>query len=255
MAPSLVTSSQGHLPLLQPSPVRVLVDAIHQYQNSHSVENPSPSFENESRHPSPVPHNEIDVTEDPFRSSSTQTPNSFFESLTRMSPNDAVAGPSTPSPLNDFSRTLAAQEESKNNSKKRGKLMGNGLPCYLSGDAFYTRVVDHEKAAADEEAAKQARKEGREQRAAALEEWKKAEEARKQRNRELTGKYQMELERWKEEKERAKMEKCRLAWKKPTRGKLEAPLPKPVVAEGTAGDELDVDEDERENASDEDEEE
>ncbi|KAG1880096.1 hypothetical protein F4604DRAFT_1745117 [Suillus subluteus] len=64
----------------------------------------------------------------------------------------------------------------------------------------------------------------------------------------------MELERWKEEKERAKMEKRRLAWKKPTRGKLEAPLPKPVVAEGTAGDE-DVDEDERENASDEDEEE
>ncbi|KAG0692688.1 hypothetical protein DFH29DRAFT_1008237 [Suillus ampliporus] len=91
---------------------------------------------------------------------------------------------------------------------------------------------------------------------AALEEWKKAEEARKQRNRELTGKYQMELERWKEEKERAKMEKRRLAWKKPTRGKLEAPLPEPVVAEGTAGDGLDVDEDEHEpNASDEGEEE
>ncbi|KAG1821080.1 uncharacterized protein BJ212DRAFT_1337277 [Suillus subaureus] len=51
------------------------------------------------------------------------------------------------------------------------------------------------------------------------------------------------------------LEKHRLAWKKPTRGKLEAPLPKPVVAEGTAGDKLDVDEDERENASDEDEEE
>ncbi|KAG2067563.1 hypothetical protein BDR04DRAFT_1104842 [Suillus decipiens] len=38
---------------------------------------------------------------------------------------------------------------------------------------------------------------------------------------------------------------------------LEAPLPKPVVAEGTAGDELDVNKDEQlhENASDEDEEE
>lgn len=324
MATSLVTSNQGHLPLLQPSPVRVLADAIHQYQNAHSVENP-------------------------FRSSSTQTPSSFFESLTHLSPNNAVAGPSTPSPLDDFSRTvvnslastsasflvsssplhsssqfpryipasispsrkrksklldfepetqrewalqqglvaahereaaqkammggmqstiilqgmycdslhgqLAAQEEAKNNSKKRGKLMGNGLPCYLSGDAFYTRVVDHEKAAADEEVAKQARKEGREQRAAVLEEWKKTEEARKKRNRELKGRYQTDLERWKEEKELVKLEKRRLAWKKPTRGKLEVPLPKPVLAEGTAGDEFDVDGDDHENASDEDEEE
>ncbi|KAG2092293.1 uncharacterized protein F5147DRAFT_585922 [Suillus discolor] len=239
MATSLVTSNQGHLPLLQPSPVRVLADAIHQYQNAHSVENPS------------LPFDDIEVTENAFRSSSTQTPSSFFESLTCLSPNNAVAGPSTPSPLDDFSRT----EEAKNNSKKRGKLMGNGLPCYLSGDAFYTRVVDHEKAAADEEVAKQARKEGREQHAAVLEEWKKTEEARKKRNRELKGKYQMDLERWKEEKELAKLEKRRLAWKKPTRGKLEAPLPKPVLAEGTAGDELDVDGDDHENASDEDEEE
>ena len=60
--------------------------------------------------------------------------------------------------------------------------MGDGLPCYLSGNAFYTRVVDHEKVAADEEAAKQARNEGREQRAAVLEEWKKTEETREQRN-------------------------------------------------------------------------
>ncbi|KAG1777812.1 hypothetical protein EV702DRAFT_969002 [Suillus placidus] len=236
MATSLVTSNQGHLPLLQPSPVRVLADAIHQYQNAQSVENPS------------LPFDDIDVTENPFRSSSTQTPNSFFESLTRLSPNDAIAGPSTPSPLDDFSRT----EEAKNNSKKRGKLMGNGLPCYLSGDAFYTRVVDHEKAAADEEVAKQ---EEREQRAAALEEWKKMEEARKHHNRESKGKYQMDLEWWKEEKERVRLEKRRLAWKKPMRGKLEAPLPKPVVVEGTAGDELDVDGDDHENASDEDEEE
>ncbi|KAG1898406.1 uncharacterized protein F5891DRAFT_955576 [Suillus fuscotomentosus] len=233
MALSLITSNQGHLPLLQSSPVQVLVDAIHQYQNSHSVEN-----------------NETDATEDPFCSSSTQTPNSFFKSLTHISPNDVVAGPSTPSPLDNFSCT----EESKNNLKKCGKLMGNGLPCYLSGNAFYMRVVNHEKAA-DEEAAKQARKEGREQCAAGLEEWKKVEEARKQCNRELMGTYQMELERWKEEKEHVKMEKHRLVWKKPTQGKLEAPLHKPVVVEGTVGDELDVGKDEHENASDEDEEE
>lgn len=94
MATSLVTSNQGHLPLLQPSPVRVLTDAIHQYQNAHSVENPS------------LPFDDIDVTENPFRSSSTQTPSSFFESLTHSSPNNAVAGPSTPSPLDDFSRTV-----------------------------------------------------------------------------------------------------------------------------------------------------
>jgi hypothetical protein len=57
---------------------------------------------------------------------------------------------------NSLHGQLTAQEESRNNSKKCGKLMGNGLPCYLSGDAFYTRVVNHEKAVADEEVANQA---------------------------------------------------------------------------------------------------
>jgi len=52
----------------------------------------------------------------------------------------------------------------------------------------------------------------------------------------------MELDRWKEERS-AKMEKRQLAW---TQGKLEAPLPKPVAVEGTAGDEVDVDGDEHE---------
>ena len=55
----------------------------------------------------------------------------------------------------------------------------------------------------------------------------------------------MELERWKEEKEHGEAS---------ARGKLEAPLPKPVAVEGTAGDELDVDGDEHENGSDKDEE-
>jgi hypothetical protein len=66
------------------------------------------------------------------------------------------------------------------------------------------------------------------------------EEARKQRNRDLTAKYQMELEQWKDDKEHVKMKKRQFAWKKPMRGKLEVPLPKMVVAEGTAGDELDI---------------
>jgi len=330
MAPSLVTSNQGHLPLQQPSPVRVLTNAIHQYQKSCAIENSSPPVLDES---------------DPFNSSSMRTPNTFFESLAQMSQNsDTVTGPSTPSPLENFSQTvvqslastsgsflvsssplcsssrlphyvptpispslkrksdflnlepetrreqelqeklaaaherevmhksmmhgmqstivlqgmycdalnsqLAAQEESKNNPKKRGKLMGHGdgLPCYLSGDAFYTRVVDHEKAVVEQEAAKKTRREGREQRSAALEEWKKVDEARKQRNKELKVKYRAELERWKVEKERAKMEKRPPAWKRPTQGKLEAPVAKPAAMGGIVGDD-------QENSSDEDEEE
>jgi len=50
----------------------------------------------------------------------------------------------------------------------------------------------------------------------------------------------MELEQWKDDKEHVKMKKRQFAWKKPMRGKLEVPLPKMVVAEGTAGDELDI---------------
>ncbi|KAI6097707.1 hypothetical protein EV401DRAFT_1879686, partial [Pisolithus croceorrhizus] len=51
-----------------------------------------------------------------------------------------------------LSSQLAAQEEKQKEQKKRkGKLVGNGLPRLLTGDEFYSQVVEFEKSAADEE--------------------------------------------------------------------------------------------------------
>ena len=41
---------------------------------------------------------------------------------------------------------LAHQEVKKTESGGKGKLMGNGLPCLLSGDVFFESVVDSDVA-------------------------------------------------------------------------------------------------------------
>ncbi|KAI6101470.1 hypothetical protein EDD16DRAFT_1495501, partial [Pisolithus croceorrhizus] len=51
-----------------------------------------------------------------------------------------------------LSSQLTAQEEKQKEQKKRkGKLVGNGLPRLLTGDEFYSQVVEFKKSAADEE--------------------------------------------------------------------------------------------------------
>ncbi|KAG1792386.1 uncharacterized protein BJ212DRAFT_1293252, partial [Suillus subaureus] len=50
---------------------------------------------------------------------------------------------------NRLSSQLALQEEKKQ-GKKQEQLVGNGLPRLLTGDAFYTSVVKHQKAAEEE---------------------------------------------------------------------------------------------------------
>ena len=52
---------------------------------------------------------------------------------------------------------LAYKEEKQANPKGKGKLMGPGLPCLLSGDWFYGRVVEFEAHQREEECKKAAR--------------------------------------------------------------------------------------------------
>jgi len=69
--------------------------------------------------------------------------------------------------------------------------------------------------------------------------WKKQDDACKQRNKEQKAPYHKALCLWEEERELAKQEKWRIAWSKPKRRKLEAPIPKPVAESGStniAGD-------------------
>lgn len=75
---------------------------------------------------------------------------------------------------------LAHQDEKKR-KKSKGQLMADGLPCFLSEDEFYEKVVAHEEAQQWEEREKEARKRAREAVAEAVVHWKKTEEARKAR--------------------------------------------------------------------------
>lgn len=146
---------------------------------------------------------------------------------------------------NRITNKLAAQEEKqREGKKKRGKLMGDGLPKLLTGEAFYNRVIEFEKAAEDEEVQRQNRKKQQESRAEALETWKGADTERRERNKARTEAYKEDLEAWKAERDLAKSEKRRPHWSQPKRGKLEAPLPKPTIesvdnGEGREGNEGD----------------
>lgn len=70
---------------------------------------------------------------------------------------------------------LAHQEEKKRAEKGKGKLMGDGLPCMLTGDDFYKKVVNHE---ANQQKAAKAKADRAEERAGladVLAKWKKEE--------------------------------------------------------------------------------
>ncbi|EGO29508.1 hypothetical protein SERLADRAFT_405484 [Serpula lacrymans var. lacrymans S7.9] len=209
---------------------QAVTTAIYQYQQSCAGKNTA---------------NDKDL----FGSSSISTSSSFLQSLTLVSPNDPIGFLTTPAQQ----KNRLPQEEEKINTKKYGKLMGDGLPYYLTSDTFFSQVVDHEKAVADNEV-KQAWKEARGQRAGALEAWKKDNKARKQHNRDLKANYQVKVNQWKEECENAKAEKRQPAWKKPVCGKLKTPLLKPTAIEEAIGDDADLDADEHENSTEEEEE-
>ncbi|KAG6370419.1 hypothetical protein JVT61DRAFT_12031 [Boletus reticuloceps] len=125
-----------------------------------------------------------------------------------------------------LSEQLVAQEEVKK-AKKKGQLVGDGLPRLLTGDEFYKRVVNHKKAMEDEKVASEIRRKQKEQQSNLFLAWKEADDARKKRNKEQKTAYHQQLALWNHEQEQAKTERRRVSWVKPKLGKLEAPLPKP----------------------------
>ena len=79
--------------------------------------------------------------------------------------------------------------------------------------------------------------------------WKMADNERKEKNNVMKARYQARLEEWEVERGQAKLETWRPGWKKPTRGKLLPPVPKPK-----ARPEPDNDDEEPEDSSDDDDE-
>ena len=73
---------------------------------------------------------------------------------------------------------LAHKEGKEKESWAKGKLVGDGLPCLLSGDKFYKHVVEFDVAQRWEERVHAEREHEREGRATVLAKWKKAQDER-----------------------------------------------------------------------------
>jgi hypothetical protein len=127
--------------------------------------------------------------------------------------------------------------EKKKSKKKSSRLMGDGLPRLLSGDAFYEAVVEHDKQKRQAETEKIARREEREERSEVLARWKEQDDERKKQNEQIKVKYREAVEQWEAAREKAKQEKRRFGVLKPKRGPLLRAIPKPkkqaVVGEGS----------------------
>ena len=102
----------------------------------------------------------------------------------------------------------------KRDSKGKGKLMGDGLPCFLSGDVFYERVVEFEARQKGEAREAEARKDARGANAEALGLWKKEDKERVARNNEVRRNHKEAIAVWEEARKAARATKKRFTLKK-----------------------------------------
>ncbi|KAJ7125767.1 hypothetical protein C8R43DRAFT_898129 [Mycena crocata] len=131
---------------------------------------------------------------------------------------------------------LAAQEEGKK-AKKKGRLVGDGMPRLLTSTDFVRRVVAFHDAAAEKEAELSKRKATRAERSEAMAEWKELERVRKEENGKIRARWQADVKAWEAERDRAKQLGKRPSWKKPVlKDQLFSPVPKPHFA----GDEPEI---------------
>jgi DDE superfamily endonuclease len=145
---------------------------------------------------------------------------------------------------------LEAQEGKKNKGKST-KLVGDGWPRLLTGDTFYTKVIEHQLMQRELADAKELRREEREKKAKATADWKSKDDERKKRNEEKRGKWKEAVASWELERDRAKLTKQRPAWKKPILGKMEIAAPRPKAPALADIDEENEDEDNSEDEDDE----
>ena len=160
-------------------------------------------------------------------------------------------------------RQLNTKEIKDKKKGKKGKILGDGLPRLLTGDAFLEVLDEYE--AAEEEAArrKAARDALKAEYEAELEEWEKNEKGRKNRNDALLQKFTRELAEWEGARKKAKEAWVKLKdWdqshpkpKKKDFVEKAAPKPKLKKIDDLPGNEGEVGGDDAENWTDEDEEE
>ncbi|KAF7368486.1 HTH CENPB-type domain-containing protein [Mycena venus] len=131
----------------------------------------------------------------------------------------------------DLVRSQLAAQEEKKNKKKKGRLVGDGLPRLLTAREFVRRIEEFEKNATEKAAALEQRKATRLEKADALKGWKVLDEERKERNKEIKEEWKERVKEWEAERDLAREEHRRPGWKKPVlKDLLFPPLPKPGFA-------------------------
>lgn len=147
----------------------------------------------------------------------------------------------------DQAHSQLEAQEGKKNKPKNSKLVGDRWPRLLTGDAFYEKVVEHQKMQRELADAKETWKEQQEEKSKALAEWKVKDDERKKRNEEKRVVWKAAVVGWEVEHDRAKLAKKRPQWKKPTLGKMEAAASRPSTPSLE-----DIEEEAEENEEDED---
>jgi hypothetical protein len=126
--------------------------------------------------------------------------------------------------------------------------MGDGLPCFLSGDVFYEMVVEFEAWQKGEAREAEARKQARGATAEALGLWKKEDKERVARNNEVRRNHKEAMAVWEEARKATRAAKKCFMLKKPVPGVIEKGTKRPtgpkhaeVASNGEQNDEDDDD--------------
>jgi hypothetical protein len=129
-------------------------------------------------------------------------------------------------------RQLAYHEKKKENANKgKGRLLGDGQPCFLSGDNFWEKMTNLEAWLKGEEKRKEVARRVREDMAETLAEWKREEKARVKRNDERRERHKEAVALWEQERDAARASKQKFKKLKPRSETIEKPVPRPKPAE------------------------
>ncbi|KAF9007689.1 hypothetical protein BDZ89DRAFT_898224, partial [Hymenopellis radicata] len=124
---------------------------------------------------------------------------------------------------------LQEQEEKKKRPKKKSRKFGDGLAKLVTGDTFYQTVVEHEQAAEEETAAKEARADVKTDYQEAIAIWTRNEEKRVARVNKKKADHREAVKEWERERNAAKSESRKARWTKPKLGPIEKQRPKPTM--------------------------
>jgi len=96
-------------------------------------------------------------------------------------------------------RELATQEGKKGKKKGKGKIVNDGLPKLLTGNAFHAHTVHIITEQEQEQATLDERRQAKERQARPIADWKAAELARKVCNTAHTAAWKIKVEEWQAE--------------------------------------------------------